>query len=239
MDGASRWQSFKAVTLPHLRPTTLLVITLGVIGTWQVFDQVYVMTQGGPSKTTLTPAYLSYEYAFVSQKWGVAAAMAFVLFLIIFVLTSFQRWLFRDKDAVAEKRAARARSASCATTASGPAPGPTCRPRSPPGTPTCREAHDDRSHQLVHADAPADDPRGSGRGTSVALLLGYAVLVLFSFIYLYPFVIQVATAFKTDSDAVRNALSLVPDPFTTAAFDRLLDTTSRAGSATRCSSRCW
>jgi len=70
----------------------------------------------------------------------------------------------------------------------------------------------------------SDDPRGSGRGTSVALLLGYAVLVLFSFIYLYPFVIQVATAFKTDSDAVRNALSLVPDPFTTAAFDRLLDT---------------
>ena len=107
MDGASRWQSFRAVTLPHLRPTTLLVLTLGVIGTWQVFDQVYVMTQGGPSKTTLTPAYLSYEYAFVSQKWGVAAAMAFVLFLIIFVLTSIQRWLFRDKDALAEKRAAR------------------------------------------------------------------------------------------------------------------------------------
>ena len=107
MDGASRWQSFRAVTLPHLRPTTLLVLTLGVIGTWQVFDQVYVMTQGGPSKTTLTPAYLSYEYAFVSQKWGVAAAMAFVLFLIIFLLTSAQRWLFRDKDAIAEKRADR------------------------------------------------------------------------------------------------------------------------------------
>jgi multiple sugar transport system permease protein len=107
MDGASRWQSFRAVTLPHLRPTTLLVLTLGVIGTWQVFDQVYVMTQGGPSKTTLTPAYLSYEYAFVSQKWGVAAAMAFVLFLIIFLLTSIQRWLFRDKDAIDEKRAAK------------------------------------------------------------------------------------------------------------------------------------
>ena len=65
---------------------------------------------------------------------------------------------------------------------------------------------------------------GPGRGAAVALLLGYAVLVLFSFIYLYPFVIQLTTAFKTDSDAVRNALSLVPDPFTTAAFDRLLDT---------------
>lgn len=107
MDGANRWQRFRAVTLPHLRPTTLLVVTLGVIGTWQVFDQVYVMTQGGPSKSTLTPAYLSYEYAFVSQQWGVAAAMAFVLFLIIFSLTTVQRWLFRDKDAVAEKRAAR------------------------------------------------------------------------------------------------------------------------------------
>ena len=109
MDGANRWQRFRAVTLPHLRPTTLLVVTLGVIGTWQVFDQVYVMTQGGPSKTTLTPAYLSYEYAFVSQQWGVAAAMAFVLFLIIFTLTSVQRWLFRDKDAAADRRALRRR----------------------------------------------------------------------------------------------------------------------------------
>ena len=107
MDGANRWQSFKAVTLPHLRPTLLLVLTLGIIGTWQVFDQMYVMTQGGPSKTTLTPAYLSYEYAFISQKWGVAAAMAFVLFFIIFCLTSVQRWLFRDKDAIAVKKASK------------------------------------------------------------------------------------------------------------------------------------
>ncbi len=109
IDGANRWQSFKAVTLPHLRPTLLLVLTLGLIGTWQVFDQVFVMTSGGPSKTTSTPAYLSYFYAFEGQDWGVAAAMAFVLFAIIFVLTGAQRWLFRDKDAIAEKRATRAR----------------------------------------------------------------------------------------------------------------------------------
>lgn len=104
VDGATRWQSFKAVTLPHLRPTTLLVVTLGVIGTWQVFDQVFLMTSGGPSKTSLTPAYLSYSYAFESQDWGVAAAMAFVLFLIIIVLTSLQRFVLRDKDTVRERR---------------------------------------------------------------------------------------------------------------------------------------
>jgi len=104
IDGAGRWGVFRNVTLPHLRPTMLLVTTLGLIGTWQVFDQVYVMTQGGPGKTTLTPAFLSFSYAFENQKWGVAAAMAFVLFLIIFAMTSLQRWIFRDKDALALKR---------------------------------------------------------------------------------------------------------------------------------------
>ena len=107
IDGAGRWGVFRNVTLPHLKPTMLLVTTLGLIGTWQVFDQVYVMTQGGPGKSTLTPAYLSYAYAFENQKWGIAAAMAFVLFLIIFAMTSFQRFLFRDKDAIATKRAAK------------------------------------------------------------------------------------------------------------------------------------
>lgn len=105
IDGAGRWGVFRNVTLPHLKPTMLLVTTLGLIGTWQVFDQVYVMTQGGPGKSTLTPAYLSYSYAFDNQKWGIAAAMAFVLFLIIFAMTTFQRFLFRDKDAIATKRA--------------------------------------------------------------------------------------------------------------------------------------
>lgn len=104
IDGAGRWGVFRNVTLPHLRPTMLLVTTLGLIGTWQVFDQVYVMTQGGPGKTTLTPAFLSFSYAFENQKWGVAAAMAFILFLIIFAMASLQRWIFRDKDAITLKR---------------------------------------------------------------------------------------------------------------------------------------
>ena len=109
IDGAGRWQVFRYVVLPHLKPTMFVVTTLGVIGTWQVFDQVYVMTQGGPGKTTLTPAYLSYFYAFRNQEWGVAAAMAFMLFLIIFLLNGGQRWLFRDRDEAREQRAERRR----------------------------------------------------------------------------------------------------------------------------------
>lgn len=98
MDGATKRQRFRHVTIPHLRPTILLVVTLGIIGTWQVFDQMYIMTQGGPSKTTLTPAYLSYSAAFNSNEWGRGAAIAFLLFILIFVLSSLQRFLLRDRD---------------------------------------------------------------------------------------------------------------------------------------------
>lgn len=110
VDGANRRQRFMNVTVPHLRPTIFLVLTLGIIGTWQVFDQMYVMTQGGPAKTTLTPAYLSYAAAFRQQQWGQGAAIAFILFALIFLLTSIQRYLLRDKDEVAKKKATKAQA---------------------------------------------------------------------------------------------------------------------------------
>ncbi|MET7833903.1 sugar ABC transporter permease [Micromonospora sediminicola] len=98
LDGASRWQRFRYVTLPLIKPTTFLVVTLGLIGSWQVFDQVYVMSQGDPAKTTLTPAYLSYRTAFRDFDYGSGAAISFVLFLIIILLTLFQRRLMADRD---------------------------------------------------------------------------------------------------------------------------------------------
>jgi len=97
MDGASGWQRFWRITLPQLRPTLFTVITLGLIGCWQVFDQIYTGTQGGPGKTTVTPAYLSYTAAFTQQEWGQGAAIAFILFLIIIVFTIFQRWVLRER----------------------------------------------------------------------------------------------------------------------------------------------
>ncbi|MEV6983962.1 sugar ABC transporter permease [Sphaerisporangium sp. NPDC051017] len=97
LDGAGRWQRFRYVTLPILKPTMFLVLTLGLISTWQVFDQVYVMSQGNPAKTTLTPAYLSYRKAFRDFDYGTGTAISFVLFAVIVVLTLVQRWVMRDR----------------------------------------------------------------------------------------------------------------------------------------------
>jgi len=96
VDGAGGAQRFFRVTLPQLRPTLFTVITLGLIGCWQVFDQIYTGTHGDPSKTTLTPAYLSYTAAFSNQEWGQGAAIAFILFVIIIVFTLIQRWALAE-----------------------------------------------------------------------------------------------------------------------------------------------
>ncbi|MDF1487269.1 carbohydrate ABC transporter permease [Tessaracoccus caeni] len=98
MDGATPWRTFWHVTLPMLRPTLFTVLTLGLIGTWQVFDQVY-LTRGTPAAPTLTsPAFLAYDQAFSSNRPGVAAAIAFVLFLIIIVMTLIQRFALAERD---------------------------------------------------------------------------------------------------------------------------------------------
>ena len=96
MDGVSPWQKLRLVTIPMLRPALFLVITLGIIGTWQVFDQIYVMGRGAPAGTTMTPAFLSYYTSFRSNAWGSGAAMAFIVFLIIVLLTWWQRRLMRE-----------------------------------------------------------------------------------------------------------------------------------------------
>ncbi|MGH8793323.1 MAG: carbohydrate ABC transporter permease [Stackebrandtia sp.] len=98
IDGATSLQRFFKVTLPMMKPTLFLVLTLGVIGTWQVFDQVYAMTQGGPQKSTFTPAYLVYREGFHNAAMGRAAAIAFILFALIMVFTGIQRLLLRNKD---------------------------------------------------------------------------------------------------------------------------------------------
>jgi multiple sugar transport system permease protein len=97
VDGASGWQRFRFVTLPQLRPTLFTVLTLGLIGGWQVFDQIYTGTQGAPAGTTTTPAYLSYSTAFRDQNWGQGAAIGFIVFVIIVVFTILQRFILRDR----------------------------------------------------------------------------------------------------------------------------------------------
>lgn len=105
MDGANSWQRLWKVTVPQLKPTIFTVITLGIIGTWQVFDQIYTGTQGGPAKTTLTPAYFSYSAAFNSQEWGRGAAISFVLFAIIIVMTWAQNQIMKDRKLSRKQKA--------------------------------------------------------------------------------------------------------------------------------------
>jgi multiple sugar transport system permease protein len=117
LDGAGGIRRFFSITVPQVRPTVFTVITLGLIGTWQVFDQIYTGTQGGPAKTTLTPAYLSFTAAFEGQKWGRGAAIAFILFFLIVALTVLQRLALREKPDVPRRRRRKGRGA-------GSAPGP-------------------------------------------------------------------------------------------------------------------
>ena len=94
LDGANGWHQFWKITIPLLRPIILLVVVLGTIGTLQIFDQVYLATQGGPLGTSLTPVYVLYREALGTEgpiQMGYAAAMAFILAVLIFFFTFLQR----------------------------------------------------------------------------------------------------------------------------------------------------
>ena len=101
IDGAGPWARFLFITLPMLSATTFFVLVIGVINSFQVFDQAFIMTQGGPANATNTIVYNIYQNAFQFFKMGYASAMAWVLFAIIFVVTLVQfrlqgRWVNYD-----------------------------------------------------------------------------------------------------------------------------------------------
>lgn len=87
IDGANLWKQFWHVTLPSLTRTTFLVSTLLIIGAFQVFDQAYVLTKGGPGNSTVTMVYYIYNKGFGALEMGYASALSFVLFLIILVFS--------------------------------------------------------------------------------------------------------------------------------------------------------
>ncbi len=90
LDGASAWQQFRHVTLPMLGPTLLFVSILTVAGYFQLFAEPYVMTQGGPAQSTVSVLYLLYEEGFRWWNLGMASAVAFILFLMMFAVTALQ-----------------------------------------------------------------------------------------------------------------------------------------------------
>jgi multiple sugar transport system permease protein len=90
IDGANRWNSFWHITLPLLAPTTIFLSITGVIGSFQVFSPVYVITKGGPLGSTDVVVYRIFQRAFTEFKMGYASAEAWVLFVVIFVITLIQ-----------------------------------------------------------------------------------------------------------------------------------------------------
>ncbi|PIQ25604.1 sugar ABC transporter permease [bacterium (Candidatus Blackallbacteria) CG17_big_fil_post_rev_8_21_14_2_50_48_46] len=96
LDGANRWQQFLNVTLPMISPTLFFVMTMSTITAFQIFDSVYMMTQGGPENSTNVAVYWLYQNAFEFFQVGRASAMAYVLFAVILTMTLIQ-WSLRKK----------------------------------------------------------------------------------------------------------------------------------------------
>ena len=98
IDGADGWAQFRHITLPMLAPTFLFVTVITLIGSFQLFAEPYVMTQGGPADSTLSVALLMFQEGFRWWNLGYAAAVAFVLFLIILAGTLLQARLRRGRS---------------------------------------------------------------------------------------------------------------------------------------------
>ncbi|CAM5557398.1 sugar ABC transporter permease [Streptomyces spiroverticillatus] len=96
LDGTTKWQAFRYITLPMLRPTMLFMVVISMIGNLQFFEEPFVMTQGEPLDSTTSIAYQIYE-AFGTGQYGYAAAMSYVLFILIAGLTLIQFRLLREK----------------------------------------------------------------------------------------------------------------------------------------------
>lgn len=98
IDGAKGWRRFWFITLPLLSPTTFFVLIISVIGSFQIFELVFVMTQAGPANATNTLVYYIYQNGFQFYQMGYASAAAMILFVIVLIMTLVQyglqnRWV--------------------------------------------------------------------------------------------------------------------------------------------------
>jgi multiple sugar transport system permease protein len=101
IDGARAWDRLVNVTIPLVSPTTFFVLIMAIIGSFQVFVQAYVMTQGGPARSTVTTVYYVYDNGFRWFKMGYASAVAWVLFALVMAVSLLQwkfqrRWVFYE-----------------------------------------------------------------------------------------------------------------------------------------------
>jgi multiple sugar transport system permease protein len=98
IDGAGPIARLRHITMPMLRPTTLFLLVMGIIGSFQVFTQIFIMTSGGPVDKTTTMVFFIYQAAFKFYEFGYASTLAFGLFALLFVVTLVQLRLYRRAD---------------------------------------------------------------------------------------------------------------------------------------------
>lgn len=98
IDGAGRWQAFRHITLPLLRPTLALVLVFSVAGSLLAFDQFFIMTAGGPSNSTITAVFQTYRTSFIQFELGAGAAMSVLLMVVLAAVSALQMLLLRNTD---------------------------------------------------------------------------------------------------------------------------------------------
>jgi multiple sugar transport system permease protein len=87
LDGSRRWQEFRFITLPLLKPTLLYLVVLNTIASFQVFSGIYLLTNGGPNNSTTTLAFSIFRSGFIQYQFGYASAQAAIMFIILLVIT--------------------------------------------------------------------------------------------------------------------------------------------------------
>jgi multiple sugar transport system permease protein len=97
LDGATGWRATWNITLPMLRPVLLFVVVLNIIGAFQVFGQSFIMTAGGPERSTLVLMHYIYHTSFLSYRLGYGAAMSWLLFVLIALFSLLQFRLMRER----------------------------------------------------------------------------------------------------------------------------------------------
>ena len=102
MDGANRWGLFRHITWPLLKPTTLFVVITSLISYLQAYVQILIMTEGGPRTSTHVISYLIFDEAFVKYNFGVASAMAIILFVMIGILTLIMFKLTGENEGISK-----------------------------------------------------------------------------------------------------------------------------------------
>ncbi len=98
IDGAGPWQTVRLIIMPILKPLILVLVVISTIWNFKIFDQVYVMTRGGPARATEVLAITTWREAFTQHDFGLAAALAVAMFVILAVITALYLWLIRDDE---------------------------------------------------------------------------------------------------------------------------------------------